>query len=170
MRKKHVFLHQKYYNNNNSLRPVSLKVPASLRLAFSPNHMWRNVTILTLLVDRKAKEMTPENQKPAHFSSCCFNTEATTTYLHHESHGNFTSMQWAYSAINSVAWERVSRKLRPRKLRPRKLRLRKLRPRKLRPRKTQTPKTQTCPNLNSFQFLSLRNRSKLFRGNTNIEN
>ena len=46
------------------------------------------------------------------------------------------------------------RKLRPRKVRPRKLRPRKLRPRKLRPRKTHTPKTQTCPNLNSFQFLS----------------
>ena len=46
------------------------------------------------------------------------------------------------------------RKHRPRKLRPRKVRPRKLRPRKLRPLKTQTPKTQTCPNLNSFQFLS----------------
>ena len=44
----------------------------SLRWAFSPNHMRRNATIVTFLVGSKAKEMTSENQKPAHFSSCYF--------------------------------------------------------------------------------------------------
>ena len=76
----------------------------SLRRAFSPNHMHRNDSIVTLLVGRKTKEMTSDNQKAAHFCPVViFDREPTTIYFHHESHGSYASMQWAYSANNSVA-------------------------------------------------------------------
>ena len=65
--------------------------------------MRRNATIVTFLVGRKAREMTSENQKLAHFPVVIFDREATTSYFRHESHKNYHSMQWAYSAINSVA-------------------------------------------------------------------
>ena len=66
--------------------------------------MHRNDSIVTLLVGRKTKEMTSDNQKAAHFFPVViFDREPTTIYFHHESHGSYASMQWAYSANNSMA-------------------------------------------------------------------
>ena len=63
--------------------------------------MHRNDSIVTLLVGRKTKEMTSDNQKAAHFFPVViFDREPTTIYFHHESHGSYANLTAEYPSTN----------------------------------------------------------------------